>query len=116
MRGSRPLPALLDQLREAYGFTGVTLLERRPGSPGGPDVYRDPTAWRVAAAVGDQPSLTPEQGDAEIPVGRPVSLVLRGHPLPAADRRVVEAFAAQAAVALRQERLAEQAAAVDTLV
>jgi two-component system sensor histidine kinase KdpD len=43
------------------------------------------------------------------------SLVLRGHPLAAADRRVVEAFAAQAAVALRQERLAEQAAAVGSL-
>ena len=31
VRGSRVLPALLDQLREAYGFTGVTLLERRAG-------------------------------------------------------------------------------------
>ena len=41
--------------------------------------------------------------------------MLRGHPLAAADRRVVEAFAAQAAVALRQERLAEQAAAVGPL-
>ena len=38
------------------------------------------------------------------------SLVLAGHPLEAADRRVVEAFAAQAAVALRQERLAGEAA------
>ena len=44
-----------------------------------------------------------------------LSLVLRGHPLAAADRRVVEAFAAQAAVALRQERLAAQAAAIGPL-
>jgi two-component system sensor histidine kinase KdpD len=44
-----------------------------------------------------------------------VSLVLRGHALPAADRRVVEAFAAQAAIALRQERLEERAAAVGPL-
>jgi two-component system, OmpR family, sensor histidine kinase KdpD len=44
-----------------------------------------------------------------------VSLVLRGRPLAAADRRVVEAFAAQAAIALRQERLAERAAAVGAL-
>jgi two-component system sensor histidine kinase KdpD len=115
VRGSRILPALLDQLREAYGFTGVTLLERRPGSSGGPDVYRDPNAWQVAAAVGDQPSLTPEQGEAEVPVDDTFSLVLRGHPLAAADRRVVEAFAAQASIALRQERLAAQAATVDTL-
>src|SRR5439155_12719118 len=35
--------------------------------------------------------------------------------LAAADRRIVEAFAAQAAVALRQERLAEQAAAAAPL-
>jgi two-component system sensor histidine kinase KdpD len=115
VRGSRVLPALLDQLREAYGFTGVTLLQRRPDTPGGPDVYRDPAAWTVAAAVGDQPATCPEQGDAEIPVDDQYSLVLRGHPLHAADRRIVEAFAAQAAVAYRQERLAAQAAAADTL-
>jgi two-component system sensor histidine kinase KdpD len=115
VRGSRPLPALLDQLREVYGFTGVTLLERRPDTPGGPDVYRDPGAWTVAAATGDQISRTPEQGDAEVPIDDRFSLVLRGHPLPADQRRIVEAFAAQAAVALRQERLAAQAAAVDTL-
>ena len=115
VRGSRVLPALLDQLREAYGFTGVTLLERQPDTAGGPNVYRDPNAWRVVAAVGDQPSLTPEQGEAEVPIDESLSLVMRGHTLPAADRRVVEAFAAQAAVALRQERLAEQAATVDTL-
>jgi two-component system sensor histidine kinase KdpD len=115
VRGSRALPALLDQLREAYGLTGVTLLERRPGTPGGPDVYRDPRAWVVAASVGDQLCITPEKGDAEVPIDDYLSLVLCGHPLAAADRRVVEAFAAQAAVALRQERLAEQAAAVDTL-
>ena len=50
-----------------------------------------------------------------MPVDDDLSLVLRGHPLAAADRRVVEAFAAQAAVALRQERLAEQAAAAGPL-
>ena len=115
VRGSRVLPALLDQLREAYGFTGVTLLERRPDVPGGPDIYRKPEAWLVAAAVGDQPSQCPEQGDAEIPVDDQYSLVLRGHPLAAANRRVVEAFGAQAAVAHRQERLTEQAATVTTL-
>jgi two-component system sensor histidine kinase KdpD len=109
------LPALLDQLREAYGFSGVTLLERRVEEPGGPDVQRDPDAWRVAAATGDQPSLYPAQGDADVGVDDQFTLVLRGHPLAAADRRVVEAFAAQAAVALRAERLAEQAATVGSL-
>ena len=115
LRGSRPLPALLDQLHETFQLTGVTLLERRPEAAPGPDLQHDPTAWRVAAAVGDQPCLAPAQGDAEVRVDEEVSLVLRGHPLAAADRRVMEAFAAQAAVALRQERLEERAAAVGPL-
>lgn len=115
LRGSRPLPALLDQVRETFQLTGVTLLERRPDATAGPDLRNDPQAWRVAAAVGDQPCLTPGQGDAEVLVDGDVSLVLRGHTLPATDRRVVEAFAAQAAVALRQERLAERAATAGQL-
>jgi two-component system sensor histidine kinase KdpD len=115
LRGSRPLPALLDQLREAFGFTGVTLLERRPDAPPRPDLQHDKDCWRIAAAVGDQPCLTPSQGDAEVPVDEGIALVLRGHPLAAADRRVVEAFATHAAIALRQERLAEQAATAGTL-
>src|SRR5262249_52965812 len=47
--------------------------------------------------------------DAEVAVGDDLVLVLRGRPLPATDRRIAQAFAAQAAVALRQQRLAEQA-------
>jgi two-component system sensor histidine kinase KdpD len=42
-------------------------------------------------------------------------LVLSGHPLAAQDRRVLEAFAAQATVALRQERLEEAAATAGSL-
>ena len=115
VRGSRVLSALLDQLRETYGFTGVTLLERLADVPAGPELQRDPNAWRVAAAVGDKPCGTPSDGSADIPVDDQYSLVLAGHPLAAADRRIVAAFAAQAAVALRQERLAEQAAAAGML-
>ena len=115
LRGSRPLPALLDQLREAFGFTGVTMLERRPGAPPHPNLQHDKESWRIAAAVGDQPCLAPAQGEVDVPVDEDISLVLKGHPLAAADRRVVEAFAAHAAIALRQERLAEQAATAGTL-
>lgn len=115
LRGARPLPALLDQLRETLGFTSVTLLERVPDTRPGPDLWRDSDAWRVAAAVGDQPCTNPGEGDAEIVVDEQVSLVLCGHPLPAEDRRMAEAFAAQAAVALRHERLAQEAAAAGPL-
>ena len=45
-----------------------------------------------------------------MPVDEDLALALRGRALPAADRRIVEAFAAQAAVALRQQRLAAEAA------
>jgi two-component system sensor histidine kinase KdpD len=115
VRGSRPLPALLDQLREAFAFSGVSLLERRPDAPAGPEQRRDPATWRLAAAVGDKPCLAPTEGEVDIPIDDNLTLVARGHPLAAADRRLVEAFAAQAAIALRQERLAEQAAAVRPL-
>jgi two-component system sensor histidine kinase KdpD len=55
------------------------------------------------------------QGEAEVLIDDHISLVLRGHPLAAADRRIVQAFAAQAVVALRQERLSDQAAAAGPL-
>jgi len=116
LRGAKPLPALLDHLRETLGFTGVTLLERLPDAPPSPDLQHDPDAWRIVAAVGDQPCLTPGQGEAEVLVDDRISLVLRGHPLAAADRRIVQAFAAQAVVALRHERLSEQAATAGPLV
>ncbi len=115
LRGARPLPALLDQLRETLGFSGVTLLERRTDAPPSPDLQHNRDAWTTVAGVGDQPCVTPGQGDAEVLVDDQFSLVLRGHPLAAADRRLVQAFASQAVVALRQERLADEAAAAGPL-
>ena len=115
LRGSRALPALLDQVREAFGFTGVSLLERRSDVAPGPQERGNPGSWRIVASTGDRPCFAPAEGDVDIPIDDDLTLVLRGHPLDAADRRLVEAFAAQAAVALRQERLAEQAAAVKPL-
>ena len=76
----------------------------------GPERQDDPACWRIAAAVGEPPSWTPGEGDTTVPIDDDLALVLRGRALPAADRRIVEAFAAQAAVALRQERLAAEAA------
>jgi two-component system sensor histidine kinase KdpD len=115
LRGARPLMALLERMRETFGLTSVSLLERRADAPRSPDRSRDPNAWLVAATVGDKPCLAPGQGDVEVPIDDTLVLVLCGRPLAAADRRIVEAFAAQAAVALRQERLAEEAAAAKPL-
>ncbi|MGA8113371.1 MAG: DUF4118 domain-containing protein, partial [Actinocatenispora sp.] len=97
LRGRRPSRALLEQLRETFGLDGVTLLERRPDRPRGPADRGDPTVWRVADTVGGAPCVSPTDGDVDVPVDDDLTLVLRGHTLAAADRRVVEAFAAQAA-------------------
>ncbi|GAA0729984.1 sensor histidine kinase KdpD [Dactylosporangium roseum] len=103
LHGDRPLPALLERVRESFGLECVTLLERVEAG------------WQVAASAGNRPCLTPEEGQTEVSVDVGLSLVLRGHPLPAADRRLIEAFAAHAAIALRQQRLGEQAAVADSL-
>ncbi|MFC0529726.1 sensor histidine kinase [Phytohabitans kaempferiae] len=114
LRGDRPLPALLERLRETFGLESVTLLERRPDAPPSPDRPHDPS-WRIAATVGGRPCAAPGEGATDVPIDDELALVLRGHPLPAADRRIVEAFAAQAALALRQGRLAQEAAAARPL-
>jgi two-component system sensor histidine kinase KdpD len=109
LRGEHTLPDLLAQLRETFSLTSVTLLELRDGTPPGPDLQRDPTAWRVAASAGDPPCLTPAEGDTDVLVDGGLTVVLRGRPLAAADRRIVQAFAAQAALALHHTRLAPPA-------
>jgi two-component system sensor histidine kinase KdpD len=115
LRGERPLKALLNQVRDILSLDCVTLLELKPDAPAIPEQRHDPAAWRIVAAVGGQACTAPSDGDADVPVEVDLSLVLRGHALDAGDRRIVEAFAAQAALALRQERLAEQVAAVGQL-
>jgi two-component system sensor histidine kinase KdpD len=115
LRGARPLQALLERLRETFALESVTLLERRPETGDAPDRQRDPAAWNVAACVGGPPCATPGEGAVDVPIGDDLALVLRGPALPAADRRIVEAFAAQAAIALRNERLAARAAQAEPL-
>jgi two-component system sensor histidine kinase KdpD len=93
----------------------VTLLERTSDTPPAPGTERDPAAWQVAACVGGPPCQAPAEGDVEVRIDDTLTLALRGRALPAEDQRIVEAFAAQAAVALRQERLAAEAAAAKPL-
>ncbi len=108
LRGEQPLQAVVDRVREAFGMDAVTLLER-PGSPAaGP-----PSAgWRAVASSGGGPIAKPEDADVAIPVTDDLCLAARGRTLPAADRRVLGAFAAYAATALEQQRLTAEAEAV----
>jgi two-component system sensor histidine kinase KdpD len=114
VRGTRPLAALLEQMREAFGQDSVTVLERR-ASGGAADSERDPASWRIAASAGSPPCATPSDGQASALVRDDLRVVLHGRPLAAADQRIFDAFAAQAAAALHQERLADRAGQADAL-
>ena len=99
LRGEHATGTLLERLRETFGLVSVTLLERHASGHG----------WRIVATVGGRPCAAPEDGDTEIPVADDLALALRGRTLEASDRRILEAFAAQAAGALRHQRLAAEA-------
>jgi two-component system sensor histidine kinase KdpD len=85
-------------LRETFGLETVTLREHDT----------------VVASIGGAP-CTAEEADVAVKVDDNLTMLLRGHPLAGSDRRIVEAFAAQAAIALRQERLTAAAAAAKPL-
>ncbi|GAA1889136.1 sensor histidine kinase [Asanoa iriomotensis] len=110
LRGTGPLTALLERLRETFGLDTVTVLERSSDAAERPDRQHSPAAWSVAASVGGPPCCTPGEAHTEVAVDDDLVLALRGRTPAAADRRLIEAFAAQAAVALRHERLAAAAA------
>ncbi|MET9096437.1 sensor histidine kinase KdpD [Streptomyces cyaneofuscatus] len=99
LRGENSLDALLERLRETFAMDSVALLERTS----------EVEPWTCTAAVGAPPVDRPEAADVDIPVGENLALVLSGRALPAEDRRVLGAFAAQAAVALDRQRLVGQA-------
>ncbi|MET8631049.1 sensor histidine kinase KdpD [Kitasatospora sp. NPDC004669] len=99
--GDGVLTALMEQVRETFGQESAALLER-PEPMG---------AWLPVATAGPRPPERPEEADVDVPVGESLALVLRGRVLPGADRRLLGAFAAQAAVVLERRRLAREAAA-----
>ncbi|WP_431899052.1 ATP-binding protein [Nonomuraea sp. bgisy101] len=109
LRGDAALPSLLGRMRETFGLASVTLLERRPGTGSMPDDQTDPDAWRIIATTGGTPCTSPSAADTDVMIDENLVLAARGRLLAAADRRVLEAFAAEIAVALRQKRLQEEA-------
>ncbi|MBG0831546.1 sensor histidine kinase KdpD [Planomonospora sp. ID67723] len=108
LRGQAALASLLARLRETFALTSVTLLER-VGEPGLED-RGDPGAWRILATSGGPPCTHPATADTDVAIDASLVLAVRGRLLKASDRRVLEAFATEAAVALRQERLQQEAA------
>jgi two-component system, OmpR family, sensor histidine kinase KdpD len=109
LRGQGTLDALLERTREAFGMRSASLLERLDPAGG---AGRGPAGeWAVVACSGDRPVTRPDDADVDVPVTDTLSLALAGRTLPADDRRVLGAFAAYAAVALEQQRLAAEAEA-----
>ncbi|WP_238428464.1 sensor histidine kinase, partial [Frankia nepalensis] len=145
LASEHPLPAILERVREGFGMTSVTLLEAlspgeeaaappapppaaagaararvEPAAPATPATPAAPAVpgrerWEVVAAVGTRPCARPSEGDVEVPAGPRFTLVLRGRPVRAEDRRLLAAFAAQATAAAERHRLSEQAASVRPL-
>ena len=113
LRGDSALPALLERVRQVFGMRSAVLLERIEAAGSGSVAGRP--GWRQVASSGVDPCGRPEEGDVDVPVGDDLALALCGRPLPAEDRRVLAAFAIQAAVALRQRRLSEAAARAEPL-
>ena len=99
LRGETSLEALLERVRETFGMESAALLERAG----------DVEPWTCAGSVGPCPCQNPEDADVDVPVGDHMALALSGRVLPAEDRRVLAAFAAQAAVVLDRRRLREEA-------
>ncbi|MCW2886553.1 MAG: sensor histidine kinase KdpD [Streptosporangiaceae bacterium] len=97
LRGANALPALLERVRETFGVTSVALLEQSGGS------------WVTVGTTGPDAALRPDDADVQAAVNDTYVLALRGRVLPAADRRVLSAFASQAAAALEWRRLAQEA-------
>jgi len=91
--GTDALEALVSRLRESFGMTSVIL--RSHGTP----IY-------IAA---DGNIAADDDTEVTFPIGEHASLYLRGHELPASDRRILGAFLSQIEAALRQRELATEA-------
>ncbi|WP_369269749.1 DUF4118 domain-containing protein [Streptomyces sp. R11] len=99
LRGETSLEALLERVRETFGMESVALLERES----------DVDPWTCAGSVGSRPCQDPDDADVDVPAGDHLALALTGRVLPAEDRRVLAAFAAQSAVVLDRRRLRHEA-------
>ncbi|MET9679130.1 sensor histidine kinase [Streptomyces coeruleorubidus] len=106
LRGETGLEDLLERVRETFGMESAALLERAG----------DVEPWTCAGRAGQgRPIERPDEADVDMPVGDHMALALTGRVLPAEDRRVLAAFAAQAAVVLDRSRLQEEADRARTL-
>ncbi len=98
-----PLPSILHQLRATFGLQSVAVLQ--PGPAG---------TWSAVASAGD-PLTSPESATETTELPDENVFAYRGPHLTADDRRVLNAFIAQLAVALVSRRLRADAASAAAL-
>lgn len=97
LRGA-DLDALLEKVREAYSQRAVSLIRVRGEQE------------EVVACVGEAPCVAVDSADTAIDVGDDEFwMLLAGHSLPSADRRVLTLVANKAAGLVRQRKLAVEA-------
>jgi two-component system sensor histidine kinase KdpD len=99
LQGDHDADAVLARLGQTLQMTSACLLER-------PD-EREP--WRPVAAWGGPACTCPDAADESVTLTPGLVLALHGRTLPADDRRMLEAFAAQAAALLERQRLRQRA-------
>jgi two-component system sensor histidine kinase KdpD len=104
LRREDGVKALLEQARETFGMRLASLVELPAQDlPGA-------ARWTVIESSGVPPLCRPDEADVVIDAGPSLLLVLAGPPLSTSDRRLLAAFAAQAASVLERSRLAGRAA------
>ncbi|MFD1505997.1 DUF4118 domain-containing protein [Georgenia yuyongxinii] len=103
--GDDTAAVLVARLRETFGLAGAALLDAETEVAAGTSAAGP--RWRTLATAGTGVGA-PEEADAVVRVDERRVLALTGRVL-ARDRRVLEAFAAQAGALLEHRRLREQA-------
>jgi len=97
LRGHGDPPALLEEIRQMFGLTAVSLLEQ-----GGAGCY-------IVASAGEQPPEGPG-ADVELPISETMSLAGRGRVLGQEDLRVLFSCAVQIVAGISSRRQDEQEA------
>jgi two-component system sensor histidine kinase KdpD len=99
LQGDDSADAVLSRLGQTLQMTTACLLERTD----------DHEPWRPVASWGGPPCTSPETSAESVTLTPGLVLAMQGRKLPADDRRMLEAFAAQAAVLLERQRLRQRA-------
>ncbi|MDQ6797119.1 MAG: DUF4118 domain-containing protein [Actinomycetota bacterium] len=98
-----PIPTLVDELVTSFALEGAAVLV--PAKKG----------WVAEISAGSRPPTSPVDGTLVLTLPAEAQLVLRGPDLRAEDQRLLNAFAAQLATALRARRLQREAAGAAAL-